>query len=352
LNPRTLSVSYGLEYYSPGNGDKNHVNDTNKMTPLLEIKGLKTELYTRQGPIFPVDDVDLEIYPQETVGLVGESGCGKTVTALSILRLINPVMGRVVSGTVLFQGKNLLNLPEEEMRSIRGNRISMIFQEPMSSLNPVLPVGEQIAEVFRLHQKKTPKEAWEGAVEMMHQVKIPESKKRAREYPHQMSGGMRQRIMIAMAMACKPDILIADEPTTALDVTIQAQILSLMEELKEEQKMAILLITHNLGIIAQTASRVAVMYTGRIVESAPVNRLFQTPLHPYSRGLLHSLPPPHLTGFKKELSTISGVVPELYDLPIGCKFQARCPLVFEPCRKKEPVLEEKQEGHWVRCYAV
>jgi peptide/nickel transport system ATP-binding protein/oligopeptide transport system ATP-binding protein len=320
--------------------------------PLLEVKDLRTVFYTRRGDVFPVDGVSFAIDPGETFGLVGESGCGKTVTALSIMRLISPSQGRVCSGEILFKGRDLLKLSEEAMRLVRGNRISMIFQEPMTSLNPVMNVGGQVAEVFQYHRNRTPVAAWEEAVAMMHQVGIPEAAERAREYPHQMSGGMRQRIMIAMAMACRPDLLIADEPTTALDVTIQAQILNLMEELKTGRDMSVLLITHNLGIIAETCRRVAVMYLGRILEFAGVKELFENPLHPYTQGLLASLPPSSPTDQETQgdLPTIGGVVPELEHLPLGCKFRDRCPSAGPECREGEPMLSEIKKGHWVRCF--
>ncbi len=258
--------------------------------PLLTVHGLQTHFFTEEGVVRAVDGVSLSIRPGETLGLVGESGCGKTVTALSILRLVPDPPGKIVGGTISFEGRDLLRLPEEEIREIRGNLISMIFQEPMTSLNPVFRIGEQIAEGIRHHQKVSQREAWDRAIEMLRRVKIPDPARRAREYPHQLSGGMRQRVMIAMGLALRPKLLIADEPTTALDVTIQAQILELLLGLQEEMKMAVMLITHDLGVIAETAERVVVMYAGRVVEEAPVKELFDTPLHPYTQGLLESVP--------------------------------------------------------------
>jgi len=280
---------------------------------------------------------------------VGESGCGKTVTALSILRLVPDPPGRIVGGTICFDGRDLLRLPEEEMRSIRGCAISMIFQEPMTSLNPVFTVGEQVAEGIRHHQKVSRREAWDRAVEVLRRVKIPDPARRAYEYPHQLSGGLRQRVMIAMALALGPRLLIADEPTTALDVTIQAQIIELLMGLQEEMQMAVILITHDLGVIAETADRVVVMYAGRVVEEASAEQLFETPLHPYTQGLLESLPKLEAGKRHRRLTAIPGLIPNLLDLPTGCKFAPRCPKVVGDCWPTEPDLREVRPGHWARC---
>jgi len=293
--------------------------------------------------------VTLSVRPGETLGLVGESGCGKTVTALSILRLIPNPPGRIVGGTICFEGRDLLRLPEEEMRSIRGCAISMIFQEPMTSLNPVFTVGEQVAEGIRHHQKVSRREAWDRAVEVLRRVKIPDPARRAYEYPHQLSGGLRQRVMIAMALALGPRLLIADEPTTALDVTIQAQIVDLLMGLQEEMQMAVILITHDLGVIAETADRVVVMYAGRVVEEASAEQLFETPLHPYTQGLLESLPKLETGKRHRRLTAIPGLIPNLLDLPTGCKFAPRCPKVIGDCWPTEPELREIRPGHWARC---
>jgi len=293
-----------------------------------------------------VDGLSFSIDRGQTLGLVGESGCGKSITALSILRLVPPP-GEVTSGKVLLDGTNLLDLPERDMRKIRGNRISMIFQEPTSSLNPVFTIGNQVAEAVRLHQGVDRKESWNRAVEMLRLVKIPEPERRAKSYPHQLSGGMCQRAMIAMALACKPDVLIADEPTTALDVTIQAQILDLIAELRSELGMAVLLITHDLGIVAQNVGRVVVMYAGVALEEASVEELFANPTNPYTRGLLASLPTVEARGGK--LAAIAGTVPSLTELPVGCRFQDRCPVVFERCRVEEPPLFDSG-NHTCRCW--
>lgn len=293
-----------------------------------------------------MDGLSFSIDRGQTLGLVGESGCGKSITALSILRLVPPP-GEVTSGKVLLDGTNLLDLPERDMRKIRGNRISMIFQEPTSSLNPVFTIGNQVAEAVRLHQGVDRKESWNRAVEMLRLVKIPEPERRAKSYPHQLSGGMCQRAMIAMALACKPDVLIADEPTTALDVTIQAQILDLIAELRSELGMAVLLITHDLGIVAQNVGRVVVMYAGVALEEASVEELFANPTNPYTRGLLASLPTVEARGGK--LAAIAGTVPSLTELPVGCRFQDRCPVVFERCRVEEPPLFDSG-NHTCRCW--
>ncbi|MBW2061138.1 MAG: ABC transporter ATP-binding protein [Deltaproteobacteria bacterium] len=318
--------------------------------PFLKIEDLTTVFETRAGLVKAVDRVSLELAEGQTLGLVGESGCGKSVTALSIMRLVPHPPGRIESGRILFGSQDLLKLSEEEMRRLRGNDISMIFQEPMTSLNPVLTVGDQIGEVFRLHQGMNRSEALAASVEILQQVGIPSPEKRIREYPHHLSGGMRQRVMIAMALACRPQVMIADEPTTALDVTIQAQILALMNQLKEEIKTTILLITHNLGVVAEMADRVAVMYTGRIVEYAPMDELFEHTAHPYTLGLLHSLPPAAAEAPQDRLETITGIVPSLLDLPSGCKFRDRCPDVFELCAVEEPPLYQLGREHFVRCF--
>lgn len=296
-----------------------------------------------------MDGVTLSVRPGEMLGLVGESGCGKTVTALSILRLVPDPPGRIVGGTISFEGRDLVRLPEEEIRKIRGCAISMIFQEPMTSLNPVFTVGEQVAEGIRQHQKVSRREAWDQAVEVLKRVKISDPARRAREYPHQLSGGMRQRVMIAIALALRPKLLIADEPTTALDVTIQAQILELLLGLQEEMKMAVMLITHDLGVIAETADRVVVMYAGRVVEEASVKELFDNPLHPYTQGLMESLPRLETGKARRRLRAIPGLVPNLLELPTGCKFAPRCPKVVEQCWPTEPELREIRPGHSARC---
>jgi peptide/nickel transport system ATP-binding protein len=320
-------------------------------TPLLEVDGLKTWFFTRDGVVRAVDGVSFAVYPGETLALVGESGCGKSVTALSILRLIASPPGKIVSGKLVFQNRSLLELDEVEMRKLRGNEISMIFQEPMTSLNPVLTVGRQIAEALRVHRGLGRVEALARAVELLRQVDIPEPERRAGEYPHQLSGGMRQRVMIAMALACHPRLLIADEPTTALDVTIQAQILDLMRALKERSGAAIVLITHDLGVVAEMAQRVVVMYAGRKVEEAPVESLFARPRHPYTRGLLSSIPRlGDAASGNRRLAEIPGVVPSLRDEIAGCVFAPRCTHANEHCRREYPPLEAKGGGHSVACW--
>jgi oligopeptide/dipeptide ABC transporter ATP-binding protein len=318
--------------------------------PLLDIRGLRTYFNTEAGVAKAVDGVNLSILPGEVLGLVGESGSGKSVTALSVLRLIPDPPGKIVDGEIFFKGRNLLTLGYEEIRAIRGKDISMIFQEPMTSLNPVFRIGMQLMEVYLQHEKISRKEAFDKSVEMLRLVGIPDGAERMKQYPHQFSGGQRQRVMIAMALALNPGLLIADEPTTALDVTIQAQILDLMLELKGRQTdSAILLITHNLAVVAETCDRVAVMYGGKIQELAPVKELFRNPMHPYTRGLLGSLP--RVDGNKAErLTTIPGSVPDILDLPAGCKFTTRCPDRFEPCPDIEPALIERAPGHFVRCH--
>ena len=317
---------------------------------LLQIRNLHTYFFTDEGVAKAVDGVDLELEEGGTLGVVGESGCGKSVTALSIMRLIPEPPGKIVEGEITFNGTNLLTLPEAEMRKIRGRSISMIFQEPMTSLNPVFQIGDQIAEVLRLHEGMSRKDAWNRSVEMLKLVGIPAPERRVMEYPHQLSGGMRQRAMIAMALACSPKLMIADEPTTALDVTIQAQILELMNRLQKEKGMSLILITHNLGVIAETARKVAVMYAGRIVEYTDVRPIFATPKHPYTQGLLKSIPRLDAHhGRKEKLEAIPGLVPSLLDLPVGCKFSNRCKYVFDRCVEEPPLLEPVP-GHLVRCW--
>lgn len=314
---------------------------------LIKVEDLKTYFYTEDGVVPAVDGVSFSIEAGKTLGLVGESGCGKSVTSLSIMRLIPPP-GRIVGGRIIFDGINLIDLPESEMRKIRGNKISMIFQEPMTSLNPVFTVGSQIAEAIQLHQGLDRNSAMERAVELMRLVGIPSPELRVKDYPHQLSGGMRQRVMIAMALACNPKLLIADEPTTALDVTIQAQILELIKELREKFGMSVLLITHNLGVVAETADNVAVMYAGRIVEYGTVRDIFKNPLHPYTWGLLQAIP--RLDTTRERLLTIEGTVPDMLSLPMGCKFAPRCMFVKPKCEESEPPLEEISPGHFSRCW--
>jgi oligopeptide/dipeptide ABC transporter ATP-binding protein len=319
---------------------------------LLDIRGLKTHFFSEDGVSPAVDGVDCQVRRGETLGVVGESGCGKSVTALSIMRLIPDPPGRIVDGDIRFEGRSLLSLSEEEMRKIRGNKISMIFQEPMTSLNPVYSIGNQISEALRLHQGLSKAEAMDRSVEMLRLVGIPSPARRVREYPHQLSGGMRQRAMIAMALSCSPSLLIADEPTTALDVTIQAQILDLMVSLKEELDTAIVLITHDLGVVAESAARVVVMYAGKVVEDADVFAVFENPLHPYTVGLLESIPRIDLRARKQQrLKEIKGVVPMLSRLPAGCLFSPRCPRVMEVCTRRSPVLKPQGDpSHKVRCW--
>jgi peptide/nickel transport system ATP-binding protein len=318
--------------------------------PLLEIRGLKTHFATDAGMVHAVDGVDLTVARGETLGVVGESGCGKTVTALSVLKLIPMPPGRIVAGEILWQGRDLVPLPLSEMRSIRARDIAIVFQEPMTSLNPVYSVGEQIAEVIRLHQRLGRRAAMERTVEMLRLVHIPNAESRVHDYPHQFSGGMRQRVMIAMALSCNPKLLIADEPTTALDVTIQAQVLDLLGELKQRLGMSVMLITHAMGVIAETAQRVVVMYAGKIVEEAPVRQLFGAPLHPYTQGLIRSIPRVDLAGTRKpRLEAIGGVVPALVDPPPGCRFAPRCRSARPQCTERTPELREVRPGHKVAC---
>ncbi len=320
---------------------------------ILELKDLYTHFYTPEGTVRAVDGVSYDLKEGETLGVVGESGCGKTVTALSILNLIPSPPGKIFGGGIFFQGKDLTKMPPKELRKVRGNLISMIFQEPMTSLNPVFTIGFQIAEAVMLHQGKKKRDAMDKAVEMLKLVQIPLPEQRVKEYPHQLSGGMRQRAMIAMALSCNPSILLADEPTTALDVTIQAQILDLMMKLKEELGTAIILITHDLGLIAETCKRVVVMYAGKVVEQASVEEIFNEPLHPYTIGLLNSIPKlrtTHAHGKGVRLQEIKGIVPSLNRLPTGCSFNPRCEKVFGMCSEHEPELREVKSGHFVRCF--
>jgi oligopeptide/dipeptide ABC transporter ATP-binding protein len=324
------------------------------MQPLLEVDDLHTQFFTPLGVIRAVDGVSYSLKAGETLGVVGESGCGKSVTALSILRLIASPPGRITGGAIRFEGRDLLELSEQEMEAIRGNDISMIFQEPMTSLNPLYTAGHQIAEAIALHQGLSRKNAMDGAIDMLRRVSIPEPEHRARAYPHQLSGGMRQRVMIAMALSCNPKVLIADEPTTALDVTIQAQILELMRELRERFGTAMILITHDLGVVAENADRVVVMYAGRKVEEAAVDELFDNPGHPYTVGLLGSIPQLDKAALAKgkrpRLTEIKGMVPSLAGLPPGCTFAARCEFATEQCRASFPPLEMHRPDHWIACW--
>src|SRR5437899_7409314 len=321
--------------------------------PILEVADLRTWFFTRDGVVRAVDGVSFHVIPGETLAIVGESGCGKSVTALSVLRLIPSPPGRIVSGAIRFAGRDLLGLGETQMREVRGNEISMIFQEPMTSLNPVLTIGHQIAETLTLHQGLDRRAALDRAVDMLRLVHIPEARRRIGEYPHQLSGGMRQRVMIAMALACNPKLLIADEPTTALDVTIQAQILDLMRELKQKIDAAIVLITHDLGVVAEMAQRVVVMYAGRKAEEAPVGELFRRPLHPYTAGLLASVPRLGASLVEERLprlAEISGTVPDLREEIPGCPFAARCAFATEICAREMPLFEQKETGHYAACF--
>ncbi|GIW41561.1 MAG: ABC transporter ATP-binding protein [Candidatus Binatia bacterium] len=315
---------------------------------MLEVRDLRTSFFLPAGEVRAVDSVSFELARGRTLGLVGESGCGKTMTALSILRLVPPP-GRIVGGQVLLDGRDLLALPEREMRRVRGNDIAMVFQEPATSLNPVFPVGEQIAETLRYHKGMGRREAWARAVEMLRLVEIPEPERRAREYPHQLSGGMKQRVVIAIALSCEPRVLVADEPTTALDVTIEAQILDLIESLQNRFRMALLLVTHDLGIVAQRAHEVAIMYAGKIVERAPTEELFSRPLHPYTSGLLQSIPRIG-PGRGERLRAIPGQVPDPLHWPSGCRFRDRCPGAGPECAAETPPYREARAGHFVACY--
>jgi len=318
-----------------------------KNRPLLEVRDLSVHFFTEEGVVRAVENVSVEIYPGEILGLVGESGCGKSVTGLSLLRLIPIPPGRIVNGDILFDGRSLLNLEEKEMEKVRGNDISMIFQEPMTSLNPVFTIGDQIIEAIILHQGLDKKEARKRAIEMLDRVRIPSPDKTIDSYPHQLSGGMRQRAMIAMALSCQPKLLIADEPTTALDVTIQAQVLQLLKEIQREMGMSVMLITHDLGVVAEIADRVAVMYAGRILEYGPIEAIFSKMRNPYTRGLMGSIP--QLTEKRNRLNAIPGQVPNPMDLPKGCKFHPRCDLMIEDCKKEEPPLFQVNGDHFSRC---
>jgi len=321
------------------------------MAHILEIRGLRTHFETAAGTVRAVDGVDLTVGRGDTLGIVGESGSGKTVLALSIMRLVPSPPGRIVSGNILFEGTDLLGLDEKAMQRVRGKDISMIFQEPMTSLNPVFKIGDQVAEVIRLHQGLSGKDARERAVEMFRLVGMPDPERRVDDYPHQISGGMRQRVMIAMAVSCNPRLMLADEPTTALDVTIQAQILELIDRLKAETGTSVILITHDLGLIAESARYVIVMYAGTVFEYAAVRSVFASPCHPYTIGLMASMPRLEDKADKSaRLSTIVGTVPPLYSLPEGCRFHDRCPVVMDICRREEPVLRETAPGHYARCW--
>jgi oligopeptide/dipeptide ABC transporter ATP-binding protein len=321
---------------------------------VLEIENLRTHFFTSAGVVRAVDGVSYGVRSGETLGVVGESGCGKSVTALSILRLVADPPGRILGGTIRFAGTNLLELSEPEIESIRGNDISMIFQEPMTSLNPLLTVGRQISEAIALHRGLSRRDARDQAVEMLRRVHIPEPERRAHAYPHQLSGGMRQRVMIAMAVSCDPKVLIADEPTTALDVTIQAQILDLIRELQDRLSTAVILITHDMGVVAENADRVVVMYAGRKVEEASAKELFERPGHPYTRGLLGSIPnlevAAHTNARRARLNEIKGMVPSLANLPEGCTFAPRCGFATAECRAAYPPLVQHRAGHWVACW--
>ena len=326
------------------------------MTAVLEVDGLETVFFTRAGLVRAVDGVSFGVGRGEVLAIVGESGCGKSITALSVMRLVPEPPGRIVGGTVRLEGRDLLALDETAMRGVRGNEVAMIFQEPMTSLNPVLTIGNQVTEAIRLHENLSRRAAWDKAVEMLARVKIPAPAQRAREYPHQLSGGMRQRAMIAMAVACNPKVLLADEPTTALDVTIQAQILDLLLHLQQDLGTAVVLITHDLGVVAETAQRVVVMYAGRKIEEAAVDDLFDAPLHPYTHGLLASVP--RLAslgasldgGAQDRLQEIPGMVPALTDLPPGCTFAPRCPFADAQCAAEYPPYRAHRPGHWAACW--
>ncbi|MDX5474674.1 MAG: ABC transporter ATP-binding protein [Bacillaceae bacterium] len=316
---------------------------------ILQVKGLRTSFFTDEGEVKAVDGVDFEIEKGKTIGIVGESGSGKSITSLSILRLLQEPVGQIVGGEIIFKGENLLDKTKKQMMDIRGNNISMIFQEPMTSLNPTLTCGEQIAESIRIHQKLGNKEAWAKAVEMLTLVGIPSPDKRAKQYPFELSGGMRQRVMIAIALACNPELLIADEPTTALDVTIQAQILELMKKLQEELGTSLMMITHDLGVVAEMCDNVAVMYCGKVVEYADVKTIFTNPKHPYTVGLLNSVPK-HDQDYEGDLEVIKGSVPSPFNLPKGCRFAPRCPHAREICLTDLPELEKTSDGDQVRCW--
>jgi len=321
-----------------------------KKTPLLSVRDLVVEFSTRHGPVRAVDNISFDVYPDETVGIVGESGCGKTVTGLTLLRLIPMPPGRIVQGSILFEGKDLTKLTEKEMQAMRGADISMIFQEPMTALNPVFTVGNQMIDVLRRHKGMSRKQARETAIDMLARVGIPAPGKRIDEYPHQLSGGMRQRVMIAMALSCDPKLLVADEPTTALDVTTQAQVMEQIVKLQEEFQMSVILVTHDLGVVAESCDRAIVMYCGNIIETAEIGDLFERPQHPYTSGLLKSIP--RIREEKLvQLPIIPGMVPDLLHLPEGCRFADRCSRVTDHCRQEKPVLEtDPGSGHGVACY--
>ena len=322
--------------------------------PIIEIKNLKTYFNTDEGIAHAVDDVSFSVYPGETLGIVGESGCGKSVTSLSIMKLIPQPPGYFAGGEILYKGRNILDIPETDMREIRGNKISMIFQEPMTSLNPVFTVGHQIEEAIIVHQGLNAVDARQKAIEMLKLVSIPSPEQRADDYPHQLSGGMRQRIMIAMALSCNPEVLIADEPTTALDVTIQAQILELIEDLQKELNLAVIMITHDLGVVAEVCDRVVVMYAGQIVEKGSVRDIFKNPQHPYTKGLLASIPNMGKDESSQSLYNIKGMVPSATEFPQGCHFNPRCDLVTDKCKAENPSLElmSPDTAHQVRCWEV
>jgi peptide/nickel transport system ATP-binding protein/oligopeptide transport system ATP-binding protein len=320
------------------------------MEELLRVENLQTYFFTHEGTVKAVDGVSFTINKGETLGLVGESGCGKSVTALSIMRLVQSPPGKIVGGKIFFEGTNLLELSEKEMRNIRGCKISMIFQEPMTSLDPMFTIGSEIIEVLKLHHKLKKEDAQKKAIESLYTVRFPDPEKRIDDYPHELSGGMRQRVMIAMALSCNPALLIADEPTTALDVTIQAQILKLIDELRKQFNTSVLLITHDLGVIAKTCDNVALMYAGYMAEYTDVHTFFKDPLHPYAQALMKSIP--RLDTDTERLKIIPGLVPNLLDLPTGCPFHPRCEYCFEPCTKNLPPLVQVGNHHWVRCYLV
>lgn len=321
----------------------NRAEDT---SPLLKINGITTSFFTRRGVLNAVDNVTIEIPREKTIGIVGESGCGKSMTAMSVMGLQSP--GKVVSGSIEFEGRDLLKLSKKEMRSIIGNQITMIFQEPMTSLNPVITVGRQVKEAIVLHTKLSDAEAKKKVIDIFQQVGIPDAESRYNAYPHQLSGGLRQRVMIGMAMVCNPDLLIADEPTTALDVTIEAQILQLMKNLQKESKMSIMIITHNLGVVAEICDEVYVMYAGKVMEYTNVYDLFRNTLHPYTDGLIRSIP--RISSAGERLYSIQGMVPNLLDLPKGCRFCTRCEKASGRCFEEEPELKEVEKGHYVRCF--
>ena len=319
------------------------------MAKLLEVKDLATHFFTPDGVVKAVDGISYHIDEGEVLGMVGESGCGKSVSALSIMRLVASPPGKTVAGEVLFEGENLLNVDDREMRRIRGNRMAMVFQEPMTSLNPVLTIGRQITETLELHQQMTKGQARERAAELVRLVGIPDAARRLKDYPHQFSGGMRQRVMIAMALSCNPRLIIADEPTTALDVTIQAQILELMQSLSDQFETAMLIITHNLGVVARYASRVVVMYAGKIIETGSAREIYHNPRHPYTLGLLNSVP--RLDEARKvTLDPIEGMPPDLIELPVGCSFAPRCGFVYERCTQETPYLMQTTDAHESACW--